>query len=191
MTGNSTARAREDLLAAIEVGPAQIDEMSTIRHLHASSARRLAAGMLSEAETEAFAQHVYSESHSSRVAEAVMAGRLIAARLGGDLVATAGWTPANDAGAVARLTAVFVSPLYARNGIGSIVVAAVEAQARAAGFTVFNVRAPLGASGFFERIGYDIASHGVWPISRDVSLPVAFLRKAVTVPLGAPVVTSG
>lgn len=191
MTGNSTARAREDLLAAIEVGQAHIDEMSTIRHLHASSARRLAAGLLSEAETAAFAQYVYSESHSARVAEAVMAGRLIAARLGGELVATAGWTPANDAGAVARLTAVFVSPLYARSGIGSIVAAAVETHACAAGFTVFNVRAPLGASGFFERIGYDIASHGVWPLSREMSLPVAFLRKAVTAPLGVSVNATG
>ncbi len=182
MTVHTTPPAREDLLAAVDVGPAQIDEMSTIRHLHASSARRLAAGMLSETETAAFAAHIYSENHSSRVAEAIMSGRLMAARLAGELIGTGGWTPANDAGSVARLIAVFVSPLYARNGVGRRLVSAAETKAQAAGFTVFNVRAPLGASEFFEHLGYEITSHGVWPVDRDVSLPVAFLRKTVKTP---------
>lgn len=178
-----TGTPASSLLAAIEIAPALIDEMSTIRHLHASSAKRLAAGMLSETETTAFANHIYSEASSARLAETVVAGRLAAARLAGEMVGTAGWIPANDAGAVARLTAVFVSPLYAGQGIGRLVVAAAEADARAAGFAIFTVRAPLGASGFFERLGYEIASHGVWPLTRDVSLPVAFLRKADRVPL--------
>lgn len=179
MTGDPASR----FLSAIEIAPAQIDEMSTIRHLHASSAKRLAAGMLSETETTAFAAHVYSEASSARLSDTVVAGRLLTARLGGELIATAGWVPANDAGAVARLTAVFVSPLYANQGVGRTVVAAAETEARAAGFGVFTVRAPLGASGFFERLGYEIASHGVWPLNRDVSLPVAFLRKTDTLRL--------
>ena len=78
---------------------------------------------------------------------------------------------------VARLVGVFISPLYARLGIGRRLVAAVEVQARRAGFTTFTIRAPLGASPFFERVGYEVASHGVWPITREVALPVAFLRK--------------
>ena len=151
--------------------------MSSIRHLHASSARRLTAGMLSEAEIAAFALHIYSDAYSARMAEVVHAGRLTAARLHGELLGTAGWTPANDAGSVARLLGVFVSPLHARRGIGRLVVEAAERQARQAGFTVFTIRAPVGAAGFFELAGYEVSSSGVWTLTRDVPLPVVFLRK--------------
>lgn len=156
--------------------------MSDLRHLHALSARRLAAGMLSDFEIEAFAAHIYSDSYSMRLSEVVRARRLLGARLDGALVATAGWTPANDAGAVARLLGVFVSPLYARQGIGRMLVEMVETQALQAGFAVCTVRAPLGASDFFAALGYDVASHGVWPLDREAALPVAFMRKVTSRP---------
>lgn len=162
---------------AVEIGTAEIDEMSSLRHLHASSARRLAAGMLSESEIDAFAAHIYTETYSQRIAEVVQARRMLAARLAGGLIGTAGWTPANDAGAVARLVGVFVAPLHARQGVGRALVEMIEAQARQAGFSMFTVRAPLGAAEFFLHLGYEAASHGVWPLTREVALPVAFLRK--------------
>lgn len=179
----STPLPTDGLLQSIDVGVAAIDEMSSVRHLHALSARRLAAGMLSEAETAAFAEHIYSEQYSARLADVVLGHRLHAARLMGELVATAGWLPANDAGSTARLMGVFVSPLYARRGLARRLVLEAEAQARQAGFRSFTIRAPLGAAGFFERLEYGVASHGVWPLSRDTALPVAFLRKTdATVP---------
>jgi GNAT superfamily N-acetyltransferase len=162
---------------ALEMAPAEIDEMSDLRHLHALSARRLAAGMLSDGEIEAFAAHIYSDAYSLRLSEVVRARRLVAARLGSTLVATAGWTPANDSGAVARLMAVFVSPLYARQGIGRMLVDTVEVLAQQAGFAVCTVRAPLGAADFFAALGYEAASHGVWPLDRESAIPVAFMRK--------------
>lgn len=171
----ATAVHRAEIAIGIEVVP--IDAMSTVRHLHASSAKRLAAGMLSEAEIQAFVAHIYSPEYSARLTEIAAAGRLFEARLGDETVATAGWIPANDAGNVARLIGVFVSPLYARLGIGRRLVATAEEHARRAGFSTFTIRAPLGASEFFERQGYGIASHGVWPLTRDTALPVAFLRK--------------
>ncbi len=178
MTGISEAPQPGTFLQTVEMAVVGIDEMSNVRHLHASSARRLAAGLLSEAEITAFTQHIYSEPYSARIAEIVLASRLAAARLGGELVGTAGWIPTNDSGAIARLIGVFVSPLYSRKGIGRVLVTTAEAQARQAGFRTFTIRAPLSASRFFEQLGYDVASHGVWPLSRDIALPVAFLRKA-------------
>jgi GNAT superfamily N-acetyltransferase len=177
MTASTSIPARNNLLEAVEVGQAAIDEMSSVRHLHASSAKRLAAGMLSESEIAAFVDHIYTDGYSARISDVVAAGRLSTARLAGELIGSAGWLAANDSGAVARLIGVFVSPLYARHGIGRLLVAAAEAQARQAGFATFTVRAPLGASAFFEHLGYEAASHGVWPLTRDVALPVAFLRK--------------
>lgn len=155
-----------------------IDEMSTLRHLHASSARKLAAGMLSDVEIEAFADYLYSDTYAARITQAVQAGRLVGARLSDTLAATAGWVPANDAGNVARLVGVFVSPLFSGHGLGRLVVERIEADARLAGFETFSIRAPLGAAGFFEHLGYAAASYGVWPLTRDCALPVAFLRKS-------------
>lgn len=186
MTGTSISSAASTFHEAVELGKAVIDDMSSVRHLHASSAKKLAAGMLSESEIIGFAAYIYTEGYSARLAELVLAKRLTAARLGTDLLGTAGWTPANDSGAVARLIGVFVSPLYAQRGIGRRLVEAAEAQARQAGFTVFTMRAPLGASGFFERLGYGVASHGAWPLTREVSLPVAFLRKVDPMPVRPP-----
>lgn len=164
-------------MGSIGIAPVEIDHMSDVRYLHVLSARRLAAGMLSEGEITAFASHLKSEPYSARLAEIVQAKRLMAARLGNALAGTAGWIPANDAGAVARLVGVFVSPLYARLGIGRLLVETVEGHARQAGFGVFTIRAPLGASGFFANLGYEVASHGVWPLDRDTAVPVAFMRK--------------
>ena len=181
MSGSAPTAPASDLARAIEIGPAEIDNMSELRHLHALSARRLAAGMFSEAEIASFASYIYSEAYSARIADIVRVRRLLAARLDGALIGTAGWTPANDAGAVARLMGVFISPLYARLGVGRRLVAAVEAEAHQAGFAVFTIRAPLGAAEFFTRLGYDVASHGVWPLDRDAALPVAFMRKIARV----------
>jgi GNAT superfamily N-acetyltransferase len=182
MSGSAPITRLSRICDAVEIVPLEIDQMSDLRHLHALSARRLAAGILSDLEIEAFAAHIYSDTYSMRLSEVVRARRLLGARLDGALVATAGWTPANDAGAVARLLGVFVSPLYAREGIGRLLVEAVEAQALQAGFGVCTVRAPLGAADFFAALGYDIASHGVWPLDREAAIPVAFMRKATARP---------
>lgn len=186
MSATVSSPPADNLLEAVEIGAATIDDMSSIRHLHAASARRLAAGMLTEAETAAFANHMYSEAYSERLAEAVLTARLFAARLAGDLVGTAGWTPTNDSSSTARLIGIFTSPLYAQCGIGRRLLETAEADSRQAGFRIFTVRSPLGASGFFERQGYETASHGVWPLTRDAAIPVAFLRKAHAPLTGQP-----
>lgn len=179
MSGTAPNSLEANLTGAIEIALVDIDQMSDVRHLHAVSARRLAAGMLSEPEIEAFAAYIYSEAYSARLSEVIRAGRLQSARLDGTLIATAGWTPANDAGAVARLIGVFVSPLYARMGIGRRLVTLVETETRQAGYQTFTIRAPLGAAEFFAQLGYHVASHGVWPLTRETALPVAFMRKVM------------
>ncbi len=191
MSTLTPAPVRPSIDHAVDVAVVPIDEMSGIRHLHAASARRLAAGMLSEAEIAAFMQHVYSSAYSTRLSDVVVADRMVGARINGELIATAGWLPANDRGSTARLVGVFVSPLYARLGIGRRVVQAAEQQARRAGFSTFTIRAPLGSKDFFERLGYQAASHGVWPLTRDVALPVAFLRKFDPPPPGVVVQLRG
>ncbi len=154
-----------------------VDELSDVRYLHALSVKRLTASHLSEAEVAAFSSHVYSPSYASRLGDVASAGRLLGVFIEGELVATAGWIPANDAGAVARLMAIFVSPLYAGLGLGRLIVEAAESKACQAGFNAFTVRVPVNAIDFFTSLGYQTASNGVWSLGNGVDLPVAFMRR--------------
>ena len=82
------------------------------------------------------------------------------------------------------MSAVFVDPLFTSAGIGRRLVADVEARAHQSGFKRFATRVTANAVPFFERLGYDIASHGVSTITMPVAaIPVTFLRKSVPVTL--------
>lgn len=180
MTETARQKPEPAFAGAARLRPLTIDELSSVRYLHAVSIKRLAASHLSEAELVAFCAYVNSDAYTERLAEQVRNDRLIGAILMDELVATAAWSPANDSGGVARLMAVCVSPLYALNGLGRLVVAAAETEARKAGFQVFTTRAPIGAIEFFARLGYEVASHGVWTLPSGEPIPVGFMRKLAT-----------
>jgi GNAT superfamily N-acetyltransferase len=59
--------------------------------------------------------------------------------------------PANDA---ARIRAFFVHPAHARRGLGSRILDACEAHARAQGFTRFQLMATLAGQRLYARHGY-------------------------------------
>lgn len=176
MSGSSNTDPGASFAAAVELRPLTIDAMSAVRHLQATSAKRLAAGYLSDAEISAFTDYIYGQTYSGRMADVCTAGRLFGAWLDGTMIATGGWVIANDDESIARLVGLFVSPLYAGIGLGRLMVEAVEAQAAQAGFSAYTVRVPVGAAGFFAHLGYQPASYGVWPLTREISLPVAFMR---------------
>ena len=179
MTDTARQHPATSFASAAVLRPLGIDDLAAVRFLHALSIKRLAVSHLSEDELTAFAAYVGSIEYTDRLAQHVKANRLMGAILMDDIIATGGWMPANDSGATARLSAIFVSPLYALHGIGRLVVKAVEAQAMRAGFKTFTARVPIGAVGFFERVGYDVASHGVWTLPNQQPLPVGFVRKVV------------
>jgi GNAT superfamily N-acetyltransferase len=176
------------LISAADVRPIGIDDLSTVRYIHAAALRTPAASRLSETEIAAFAAYVYSDAYTGLLVEAARAKRLLGATVGEDLVGTAGWSPADDRGAVARLICVFVLPLFAGCGLGRLLALAAEDQARRAGFRCFTVRATLNASGFFTQLGYEVSSRGVWALGPGQSLPVTFLRKRLP---GAPPLPAG
>lgn len=168
---------RADLATAGDLRAVVIDELSDVRYIHAGALRAQAAEQLSQDEIDAFVGYVYSEAYTERLAEMVRARRLLGITVDGKLTSTAGWTPANDSGATARLMAVFVGPLFTGVGLGRRVALAAEADAAQAGFRAASVRTPIGAVGFFQRLGYDVSSYGVWTLKPDCALPVGFMRK--------------
>lgn len=177
MSGSTQQQSPTSLVQMAKVRAVVVDELSSVRHLHVAAVRQLAAAHLSEGEAEALAAYMRSELHTERLIEAVRNGRLLAVDLMGTLAATAGWLAATDASATARIFALAVSPLYARQGLARLVLAAAEADAQRAGFTTFTVRTPVGGIGFLERMRYSVTSHGVWPLPGNQAVPVGFLRK--------------
>lgn len=152
---------------------ATIDDMSSVRYVHASAFRILAAEDHTEEEIEAYLGLINSASYTDELIRA----ELTVACLDGEIIGTAGWSPADDNGTTARIRKVFVAPLFTGCGVGKMLVSAVESKAVKAGFKDFSVRANINAQPFFERVGFSVTSYGVMPTKDSVDLPVAFMRK--------------
>jgi len=163
---------------ALDIRRLGLDDHSNVRHLHARSMRSQSGDALSDAEIDAFLAFVGSPAYSdSLLAEEVWGGFV-----GGQLVATASWHVNGDDGETARITSVFVHPLFVRLGFGGRLLAEVEARAVRSGFDQLGTSTTINAVPFFERYGYQEASRGVKALGPDCWLPVAFLRKRVARP---------
>lgn len=157
----------------VVVRVASVDCWSDVRSLHTLCIRKLSETAIEPSEAEAFTNWIHSPDYTA----ALMTQDVQTAWYDDLLVGTAGWVPSDDAGSSARLTAVFVSPLFSRLGIGRQVVAAAEARARAAGFNAFATRSFQVSVGFFEALGYLRSSQGVYAMGTDNGIPVTFMRK--------------
>lgn len=155
-----------------------IDDYSDVRYVHVAAFKAFAGAQLSETEVNAFVSHVNAPDYADQLREMDM----LVALVNNQLVGTAAWIAGDDSGASARVSSVFVDPMFAQCGIGRRLVQEVEHIAHQAGFGRFTVRATANAVPFFQSLGYEIASHGVSSISAaDGAMPVTFLRKAATV----------
>lgn len=82
--------------------------------------------------------------------------------------------PATDA---AKIRAFFIHPDWARQGIGTLLLDACEAAARAAGFTRFEMGATLTGVKLFQKRGYVAAERLEVPLEDDITLPVIHMVK--------------
>ena len=170
----------DEIAQAADVRPAGPDDLADIRYIHAASFRLLAGQQFSEEQIAAFATHVYGQHYTRSLSEAIRSRSLLCARLGGELIGTAGWSAADGFGTAARIRWVFVRPLFTGLGIGRRLVAETELRAGRAGFQAFSAEAPLTAVEFFNHLGYEVSSHGMRALPRAEGLPVVFLRKGWT-----------
>jgi putative acetyltransferase len=157
---------------------AGIDDYSDVRYVHVAAFKAGTAPQLSDAEVKAFMEHVNSPDY----ADVLQRMDLLVALVNGQLVGTAAWSAGDDSGSNARISAVFVDPMFVGCGIGRRLVREIEKRAADAGFARFTIRATVNAVPFFQGLGYEVASHGVGSISAaDGSMPVTFLRKVAPV----------
>lgn len=82
--------------------------------------------------------------------------------------------PATDA---AKVRAFFIHPHWARRGIGTLLLDACEAAARAAGFTRFEMGATLTGAKLFQKRGYVAVERLDVPLEGDITLPVIHMVK--------------
>lgn len=159
---------------ALELRPVSVDELSTLRYIHASAFKSMANASYPDEEIAAFCSYIYTSAY----ADLVLGENLFAGYLGGEMVATGGWTPADDNGVSARIRSIYVRPLFTGIGIGRRMTLEAEKQARRSGFRSFGARVTVNAIGFFEALGYEITSYGVHVLPGERGLPVCFMRKS-------------
>jgi GNAT superfamily N-acetyltransferase len=169
----------DEIAEAADVAPVGPDDLADVRYIHAAAFRLLARHQLSDEQVAAFSAHVYGQHYTRGLSEAIRSRSLLGARLGGELIGTAGWSAADGFGTTARIRWVYIRPLFTSLGFGRKLVTEVERRARRAGFQSFSAEAPLTAVEFFSHLGYEISSHGVRALPRAEGLPVAYLRKGV------------
>jgi GNAT superfamily N-acetyltransferase len=82
--------------------------------------------------------------------------------------------PKTDA---AKVRAIFVHPEFARQGLGTLILARVEAEARAAGFLRFEMGSTLTGVPFYRQMGYIEVERIAVPLCNGDALPVMKMRK--------------
>jgi len=82
--------------------------------------------------------------------------------------------PATDA---AKIRAIFVHPAFARRGLGSLILAHVEAAAQSAGFRHFEMGSTLTGVALYRLKGYVEIEHLNVPLQNDESLPIVKMIK--------------
>ncbi len=98
---------------------------------------------------------------------------------GGDLHAVrdhAFLDPKTDA---AKIRAFFIHPDWARRGLGSRLLAYCEQEARAAGFTRFEMGATLTGVPLYKARGYRVVRETTVPLRDGLTLPVVIMEREV------------
>ena len=85
--------------------------------------------------------------------------------------------PATDA---AKVRAIFVHPRFARRGLGTLILARVEVEARAAGFRRYEMGSTLTGVPLYRLKGYVEVERIAVPLKNGEALPVVKMVKMVT-----------
>jgi GNAT superfamily N-acetyltransferase len=182
--------------AAFAIRPALITEIPSLRELIDASVRRLQSSDYSPKQIDAALRTVFGVD-SQLIDDGTY---LLVETVPADsekkpvIVACGGWSkrktlyggdrwrdrqddmldPKTDA---AKIRAFFIHPDWARQGIGTLLLDACEAAARAAGFTRFEMGATLTGAKLFQKRGYVALERINVPLEGEITLPVIHMVK--------------
>jgi GNAT superfamily N-acetyltransferase len=183
----------------IRIRPATHEEVPVLRALIEMSVRELQASDYTEKQREAalrtvfgvdsqlIADGTYLVADASDDARAAGNARPAIAGCGGwskrkTLFGGDQWSGREDslldsAHDAAKIRAFFVHPAWARQGVGTLILAACENAARAAGFTRFEMGATLTGVKLFGRKGYASVKRMDVPLDNGEVLPIVQMEK--------------
>jgi GNAT superfamily N-acetyltransferase len=174
------------------------DDVPVLEALIAQSARLLQASSYAPAQIEAALGTVFAVDH-----QLIADGTYFAVERGDAIIGCGGWSrrktlfgahhesaagddalldPAHDA---ARIRAFFVHPAHARQGIGSLLLAACERAAHAAGFRRLELVATLTGEPLYRAFAFRAVERYDVTLPNGMSLPV--VRMVKTAPLAGPI----
>ncbi len=163
-----------------QLRPIGIDDWSDVRYVHGSAFRTLIGPHVALRHIDDFLSTLDEPAYADHFGPS----RLTGAWLGRELAGTVGWRSSASQGRVARIEGLFVQPLFTYMGLGSLLLAHAEAEARDAGFSSLTVLATPVSVPFFLRFGYDIYVQGAGLAHGASDLPLFLMRKqeAATAP---------
>jgi GNAT superfamily N-acetyltransferase len=170
---------------------AQIGDVETIRELIAASARGLGADFYSPEQIEGALRGAWGVD-----TQLVRDGTYAVVERRGVLVGCGGWSwrrtlfgadaaTERDPGVLdprtegARIRAFFVHPSHARQGIASAILEYCEREARARGFSRFELMATLPGEQLYARHGYRAGAPVQWDLGRGLSIEFVPMSKHV------------
>ncbi len=163
----------DSLLTLMEIRTLSVDHLSTARYVVGTAFARGAKDHYSNADMEAFAEFVRSPHY----ADVLLGNRTYGAWVGSDMVGIVSWSVGEAPSPTARVVAVFVHPLFSRNGIGTRLTEYLEVEAANAGYRALEISATLNAASFFEQLGYIETARRGWGLPAGHVMPTALMRK--------------
>ena len=170
---------------------ATLDEVDEIDALMKASTRDLFPMFYDAAQTAASVQYIAAVDRSL-----VEDGTYFALETNGELVACGGWsrrdklyTGSGDAGGDARLLdpateparvrAMFVRADWTRRGLGTRILEACEAAAKAEGFQTLALMATLTGLPLYERYGFEVLERVEIPLPNGMTVGGARMQKSI------------
>lgn len=155
------------------IRPVGLDDWASVRTLHTSAFQRFVVPLIEQEAGAAAVAHLGSPEYLDDLRQE----NLHCAWLDGYLAGTCGWVPGDDAVAAARITSVFVDPLFNGLGIGRRLVQDAEARAWAAGYRSYAARAADHSVGFFLALGYEVTAFGLSARAGELAVPITYMRR--------------
>jgi GNAT superfamily N-acetyltransferase len=163
----------------VVIRPVGLDDWSSVRALHTSAFQRFVVPLIEEESAAAAVSYLGSPDYL----EGLRLENLHSAWLDGYLVGTCGWVPGDDAVSAARITSVFVDPLFNGLGIGRRLVQDAEARGWVAGYRSFTARAADHSVGFFLALGYEVTAFGLSARTSELAVPITYMRRRPAAPI--------
>jgi len=175
----------------VAIRRATFADVPALHALIEASVQGLQANDYTQAEIEGALGHALGLD-----SQLVTDGTYFIAEVGGEMVASGGWSyratlcgsdgmtgrepasldPATDA---AKIRAIFVHPGWARRGLGTLMLEYCEEQARAAGFTRLEMGSTLTGAPLYRLKGYEERERIAIPLPNGEALPVIRMTKSV------------